>query len=199
MGNRSWTLTVAYDAATGKATITDPNGGTGDETIFRGETDTVTFQAGDGVRAVTALVVTSPSPLPTGVSVTQTTSGSSCVVTDSDTLVDTAAEVDVVYCINFTDSTGIARSTDPKLINMPTARIELMPMASMARMGSARPAAIKPAAIKSVSIKPAPARSAPAKPAAKPAAAKAAPGRAAPARPNAAPAKPASGKPRSSR
>lgn len=120
MPDRSWTLTVSY--VNGVASITDPNGGTGDETIFRGESDQVTFQPGTGVRAVTAFVINSPVPLPVGVTITQQTSESTLVVLDTNSLAETAAEVDVSYCISFTDSSGISRSTDPQLVNKPTIR-----------------------------------------------------------------------------
>lgn len=133
MADRSWTLTVSY--VNGVATITDPEGGSGDETIFRNESDEITFQPGTGVRAVTALVINRPVPLPEGVTVAQILDGPDCVVTDSDSLAATAQEVDVAYCIHFTDSNGVARSTDPQLINRPTLRppSEMTPMARPAR------------------------------------------------------------------
>ena len=39
--------------------------------------------------------------------------------------------MDIVYCISFTDSDGVARTTDPQLINKPTPRppTVLQPMA----------------------------------------------------------------------
>lgn len=145
MADKSWTLTVSY--VNGVATITDPNGGSGDETIFRNESDEITFQPGTGVRAVTALVVNRPVPLPDGVTLTQILDSGDCVVTDTDSLTAAAQEVDVAYCIHFTDSNGVARSTDPQLINMPTLRPppELTPMARPARSqaGSTR---VKPSA-----------------------------------------------------
>lgn len=154
MPDKSWTLTVSY--VNGVASITDPNGGTGDETIFRGESDQVTFQPGTGVRAVTAFVINSPVPLPTGVTITQQTSGSSLVILDTNSLVATADEVDVSYCISFTDSSGVARSTDPQLVNKPTVRPDalaarrraLKMLKPMPRKPAAKPAAARAGAIK---------------------------------------------------
>lgn len=170
MPDKSWTLTVSY--VNRVATITDPNGGNGDETIFVNEVDQVTFQPGTGVQAVTAFVVNSPIPLPTGVTITQSTQGNTCIVLDADTLATTAQEVDLDYCIQFTDSNGIRRSTDPQLINKPTVRPGmLMPMAQRSTRLSA-----KAAAPGKYSSKPANARAAAqpkGKPTAKPAAAKA--------------------------
>ena len=170
MPDKSWTLTVSY--VNRVASITDPNGGNGTETIFVNETDQVTFQPGTGVQAVTAFVVNSPIPLPTGVTVTQSLQGTSCVVLDADTLASTAAEVDVDYCIQFTDSNGIRRSTDPQLINKPTVRPGML--TPMARRTSR--STVKAAALGKYSSKPANARGAAApkgKPTAKPAGAKA--------------------------
>jgi hypothetical protein len=120
MPNRTWTMTVNY--RNGVVTLTDSDGSPIDKTIYRTETDTITFQPGPGVRSVTALSITSPCPLPAGVSVTWTQSGNDLVVTDVDSLASDALEVDVVYCVQFIDSNGNSVTSDPKLINMPTLR-----------------------------------------------------------------------------
>lgn len=181
MGNQNWTLTVSY--VNGVATISDGSGGQGDETIFQGETDTITFQPGSGVRGITGFSVTNPVPLPSGVSITSIVSGSNCVVTDTDTLADTASRVDASYCVNFVDSTGTPRTTDPKLINMPTVRplsTTTLAMVARAMVSPAKPAA-RTAATKSVRPQPKPSRATlpaakpPTKPPTKPMAKKPAP------------------------
>jgi hypothetical protein len=120
MTDRSWTLTVNY--INGVVSITGENGEPVDKTIYRTETDTITFQAGTGVRSVASLTITSPCPLPAGITVTQLNRGTSLVVTDFDNLASDAAEVDVVYCVNIVDSNGNPVASDPKLINMPILR-----------------------------------------------------------------------------
>jgi hypothetical protein len=142
MADKYWTLTVSY--VNGVASITDGNGGTGDETIFANEEDQATFQPGTGVKAVTAFRITSPIPLPRGVTVTQTLDGNDCVVLDANRLESTANQVDVKYCIHFTDSNGVDRTTDPQLINKPTTRPPTMlaPKAKRAAGSSAAPAAL---------------------------------------------------------
>ena len=79
MTDRSWTLTVNY--IDGVVTITGENGEPVDKTIYRTETDTITFQPGTDVRSVASLTITSPSPLPAGVSVTQVNRNNNLVVT----------------------------------------------------------------------------------------------------------------------
>jgi len=120
MTDRSWTLTVNY--SDGVVSLTAPNGEPVDKTIYRTESDTITFQPGTGVRSVASLTITSPCPLPAGVSVTQVTRGTNLIVTDIDNLASDASEVDVIYCINIIDSNGNSIASDPKLINMPILR-----------------------------------------------------------------------------
>ena len=120
MTDRSWTLTVNY--SDGVVSLTAPNGEPVDKTIYRTESDTITFQPGTGVRSVASLTITSPCPLPAGVSVTQVTRGTNLIVTDIDNLASDASEVDVIYCFNIIDSNGNSIASDPKLINMPILR-----------------------------------------------------------------------------
>lgn len=120
MTDQAWTMTVNY--RNGVVTLTDENGLPIDKTIYRTETDTITFEPGFGVRSVTALSISSPSPLPSGVSVSWDQVGNELVVTDIDSLASDALEVDVVYCVQFIDSNGNSVTSDPKLINLPTLR-----------------------------------------------------------------------------
>ena len=124
MTDQAWNLTVSYDPRTGETTVTGPDGTSADETIFEGETDTVTLQPGDGVSAVTGITIRCPVPMPSGVAVSAQPRGNALVITDTDTLASDAAEVDVEYCILFKDASGKDQSTDPKLINKPTPRPE---------------------------------------------------------------------------
>jgi hypothetical protein len=120
MADRAWTLTLTY--INGSVSLTGPAGEPVDKTIYRGETDTLTIQPGTGVRSVLSITITSPSPLPSGVSLSQEVKNNNLIVTDIDTLASDADEVDVVYCVNFIDSSGRTLSSDPKLINMPSVR-----------------------------------------------------------------------------
>jgi hypothetical protein len=120
MTNQAWTFTVNY--VNNVISITDANGNSADVTIYRGETDTITFQPGTNVSAVTGINITAPNPMPTGVSVTPATRGDNLVVTDVDSLSSTAAEVQVSYCVLFNDARGNPVSSDPKLINKPSQR-----------------------------------------------------------------------------
>jgi hypothetical protein len=120
MTNPNWSFTVSY--VNNVISIKDPNGNSADETVFRGETGTLTFQPGSGVRAVTGINITSPATLPEGVSVTWTQRGTNLVVTDIDSLAATDSEVDVSYCVEFTDSNGNAVTSDPMLVNKPSLR-----------------------------------------------------------------------------
>ncbi len=141
MGIPNLTLTVSE--VNGVGIITDQNGGRGDDILFQGEVATLTFQPGSGVRAVTSLVVVTPSPLPAGVSVTQQTDGPNCVATDTDTLLSTAQEVDVKYSVTYIRTNGTPGIVDPKLINMPSARPQSVLMArgtSKKPMPKTRPA-----------------------------------------------------------
>jgi hypothetical protein len=119
MTDYAWTLTVNY--RNGVVSLTGENGEPVDKTIYRSESDTVTFLAGTGVSAVTGIRIAAPQP-PSTVSVTWQTSGTSLVVTDMDNLASDAVEVDVEYCVLFNDSNGNPVTSDPKLINMPILR-----------------------------------------------------------------------------
>lgn len=120
MTDQSWTLTVNY--VNGVISVTGANGESADKTVYRGETDTITFQPGRGVSAVTGINITAPMPMPTGVSISSRRNGNNLVVTDVDTLSSTAAEVDVSYCVLFNDAGGNSVSSDPMLINKPSQR-----------------------------------------------------------------------------
>lgn len=120
MTNQAWTFTVTY--VNDVISITDANGNSADETVYRGETDTITFLPGSGVRAVTGINITAPQQLPAGVSITPTPRGNNLVVTDVNSLSETDQEVDVSYCVLFTDSNGNAVTSDPMLINKPSLR-----------------------------------------------------------------------------
>lgn len=120
MTDLAWTLTLNY--VDGVASLTDPDGEPVDKTIYRGESDTLTIVPGTGVRSVLSISVTSPDPLPAGVSLSQQVADNELIVTDVDSLANDADEVDVVYCVNFIDSDGHSVRSDPKLINMPTVR-----------------------------------------------------------------------------
>jgi hypothetical protein len=120
MTNQAWTFTVNY--ANNVISITDADGNPADETVYRGETDTITFNPGTNVSAVTGINITAPKPMPTGVSVTAAPRGTSLVVTDVDSLSSTAAEVQVSYCVQFNDGRGNPVTSDPKLINKPSQR-----------------------------------------------------------------------------
>lgn len=115
--NRSWTLTVAYED--GVATISDGNGGDGTETVFRGESDQVTYQPGTGVGSVNSFAATSSYPTDK-ITITQRTSGNNLIVTDTNNLLAADPAASISYCITFTDSNGTRRTTDPQLINRPT-------------------------------------------------------------------------------
>ena len=125
MTNQHWTLTVSYNLQNGTVTVTDDNGDSADETIYTGETDTLTFKPGSGVSKVTGLRIGSPSPLPQGVSVTwaaDPANANNLIVTDIDSLISTDQDVQVSYCVLFNDSRGNAVSSDPKLINKSSVR-----------------------------------------------------------------------------
>jgi hypothetical protein len=102
--------------------LTDLDGGSLDKTTYRGETNTITFSPSSGVRHIDSLTITSPNPLPAGVSISQVTSGRNLIVTDIDSLASDTNAVEVVYCLHLTDSDGNKVDSDPKLINMPTLR-----------------------------------------------------------------------------
>ena len=102
--------------------LSDLDGLSLDKTTYRGETNTITFSPSSGVRSVDSLTITSPNPLPAGVSITQAKSNRNLVVTDMDSLASDSNAVEVVYCLHVTDSYGNPADSDPKLINMPTLR-----------------------------------------------------------------------------
>jgi len=118
----NWDILVSYAFNAESILLTDMQGQSVDKTIYRGETDTITFKPSAGVRTIDSLTITSPNPLPAGVSVSQVTSGRNLVVTDMDSLASDANAVEVVYCLHFTDANGNKVDSDPKLINMPTLR-----------------------------------------------------------------------------
>lgn len=120
MTDQSWTLTVNY--VDGAISLTGANGASADKTVYRGETDTITFQPGRGVSAVTGINVTAPMPMPTGVSISTRRNGNDLIVTDVDSLKSTDAQVDVSYCVLFNDASGNPVTSDPKLINKPSLR-----------------------------------------------------------------------------
>jgi len=122
MGNQDWNLTVAYDSASETTTITGPNGTSADETVYRGETDTITFTPGSGVRSVTGITISDPRSLPPTVSISQVVRNNTLVVTDVNSLNSTDADVTVTYCVNFVDSQGNAILSDPKVINKSAVR-----------------------------------------------------------------------------
>jgi hypothetical protein len=118
----NWNIMVSYAYTSESILLTDMDGQNLDKTIYRGETDTITFHPSSGVRSIDSISITSPNPLPAGVSVTQATQGRTLVVTDMDNLASDASAVDVVYCLHFTDGYGNKVDSDPKLINMPILR-----------------------------------------------------------------------------
>jgi hypothetical protein len=122
MRDTNWNIMVSYAFSSESIMLTDMDGQSVDKTTYRGETNTITFKPSSGVRTVDSLTITSPNPLPAGVSISQVTSNRNLIVTDIDDLASDANEVHVVYCLHFTDSNGNKVDSDPKLINMPTLR-----------------------------------------------------------------------------
>jgi len=122
MSQVNWNILVSYAFSSDSILLTDMDGQSVDKTIYRGETDTITFKPSSGVHHIDSISITSPNPLPAGVSVSQVKSGRDLIVTDIDSLASDASAVDVVYCLHFIDSDGNRVASDPKLINMPILR-----------------------------------------------------------------------------
>jgi hypothetical protein len=122
MSQFNWRIMVSYAFSSDSILLTDMDGGSLDKTIYRGETDTITFTPSAGVHSIDSLTITSPNPLPAGVSITQVKRGRDLIVTDMDSLASDSSAVDVVYCLHFFDSDGKLVDSDPKLINLPTLR-----------------------------------------------------------------------------
>ena len=115
--NRTFNLTVFY--IDGIARIAGANGGDGSETIWRNELDLVIYKPGTGVRSVDSFRATTNYDT-RKITIGQIAVGTELHVTDANALLATDPAVEISYCISFTDSSGMARSTDPQLINRPT-------------------------------------------------------------------------------
>lgn len=115
MAERNATLTVQY--VNGVVSVV----GSGDVDIYRGETERITFQPGNGVSKVSSFTNDTPS---SRVSVSFTTDGNDLVVTDVDNLLATDPQDDVNYRVQIMDDSTPPRAhwSDPQLINHPTQR-----------------------------------------------------------------------------
>ncbi len=122
MRDTNWNIMVSKTLDLSAIMLTDMDGGSLDKTTYRGESNTITFKPSSGVLSVDSLRITSPNPLPAGVSISQVKRGRDLVVTDMDDLASDSNAVEVVYCLHVTDSYGNPMESDPKLINMPTLR-----------------------------------------------------------------------------